>query len=208
MAPSTAKSDDPVKFVGEAIEQHHDRMLKFYKSTWKRVKSFLKPLQKFLKNFIAGTKDMIATVGKEAINRITSAIRAILKVLEPIDKALQDMILLGKRILATIRKEIDKTKLIRVLKTVVRKYVEIFKKVVSFIENLWDDLGILDVALAVLNKFRLVLSMVFNWFDEVTGILTAIKKVKAQLKRAIKTLLKERKKAIRLVKDVAKLKVP
>ena len=208
MAPSTAKSDDPVKFVGEAIEQHHERMLKFYKSTWKRVKSFLKPLQKFLKNFIAGTKDMIATVGKEVINRITSAIRAILKVLEPIGKALKDMILLGKRILATIRREIDKTKLIRVLKTVVRKYVEIFKKVVGFIENLWNDLGILDIALAALNKFRLVLSMVFSWFDEVTGILTAIKKVQTHLKRAIKTLLKERKKAIRLVKDVAKLKVP
>mgnify|MGYP000535881904 CR=1 FL=1 len=208
MAPSTAKSDDPVKFVGEAIEQHHERMLKFFKSTWKRVKSFLKPLQKFLKNFIAGTKDMIATVGKEAINRITSAIRAILKVLEPIGKALQEMILLGKRILATIRKEIDKTKLIRVLKTVVRKYVEIFKKVVGFIEDLWNDLGILDVALAGLNKFRLVLSMVFSWFDEVTGILTAIKRVRAQLKRIIKTFLAERKKAIRLVKNVAKLKVP
>lgn len=208
MAPSSAASDDPVKFVEEAIEQHQERMLKFYKSVWKRVKSILTPLQKFLKKFISGTKEMVEVLGKEVINRITATIRAILKVLEPIEKALKDIILLGKRILATIRKEIDKTKVIRFLKTVVRKYIETMKKIVTLVVDLWRDIGILDVAMSVLNKFRLILSMVFGWFDEVTGILTAIKKVRAQLKRIIKTLLAERKKAIKLVKDVAKLKVP
>ena len=208
MAPSNAASDDPVKFVEEAIEQHQKRVLNFYKSVWKRVKSILTPLQRFLKNILSAAKDLAQTVGKKVINHITSTIRAIINFLKPIEKALIGILQLGKRILATIRKKVDKSEVIRILKTVVRKYVETFKKVVGLITDLWNELGILDVAMAVFNRFRLILSMAFGWFEEVTGILTAIKKVRTHLQRVIKALLKELKDAIRLVKDVAKLKVP
>jgi hypothetical protein len=208
MAPSSAASNDPVKFVDDAIEQHQKRLLNFYKSVWKRVKFILTPLQRFLKNILSAAKDLLETLGKKVINHLTSTIRAILSFLQPIEKTLNDILQLGKRILATIRKKVDKSEVIRILKTVVRKYVETFKKIIGLITDLWTELGILDVAMAVFNKFRLILSMVFGWFDEVTGILTAIKKVRTHLQRVIKALLKERKDAIRLVKDVAKLKVP
>ncbi|KAE9626452.1 hypothetical protein [Parasedimentitalea maritima] len=202
-----APSNDPVKFVEEAIVEHQKRVLNFYKSVWKRVKSYLTPLQKFLKNVLSAAKDLAQTVGKKVISQLTDTIRAILNFLSPIEKLLKDIIQLGKRILATIRKKVDKNEVIRFLKTVVRKYIETFKKIVGLITDLWRELGILDAALAVFNKFRLVLSMAFGWFDQVTGVLTAIGKVRKQLQKAIKSLLKERKEALRLVKDVAKLKL-
>ena len=202
-----APSNDPVKFVEEAIVEHQKRVLNFYKSVWKRVKSYLTPLQKFLKNVLSAAKDLAQTVGKKVISQLTDTIRAILNFLSPIEKLLKDIIQLGKRILATIRKKVDKNEVIRFLKTVVRKYIETFKKIVELITDLWKELGILDAALAVFNKFRLVLSMAFGWFDQVTGVLTAIGKVRKQLQKAIKSLLKERKEALRLVKDVAKLKL-
>ncbi|MVO18355.1 hypothetical protein [Parasedimentitalea huanghaiensis] len=203
-----APSNDPVKFVEEAIVEHQKRVLNFYKSVWKRVKSYLTPLQKFLKNVLSAAKDLAQTVGKKVISQLTDTIRAILNFLSPIEKLLKDIIQLGKRILATIRKKADKNEVIRFLKTVVRKYVETFTKIVGLITDLWKELGILDAVLAVFNKFRLVLSMAFGWFDQVTGVLTAIGKVRKQLQKAMKSLLKERKEALRLVKDVAKLKVP
>lgn len=202
-----APSNDPIKFVEEAIVEHQKRVLNFYKSVWKRVKSYLTPLQKFLKNVLSAAKDLAQTVGKKVISQLTDTIRAILNFLSPIEKLLKDIIQLGKRILATIRKKVDKNEVIRFLKTVVRKYVETFTKIVGLITDLWKELGILDAALAVFNKFRLVLSMAFGWFDQVTGVLTAIGKVRKQLQKAIKSLLKERKEALRLVKDVAKLKL-
>ncbi|TLP62814.1 hypothetical protein FEE96_13865 [Parasedimentitalea maritima] len=202
-----APSNDPVKFVEEAIVEHQKRVLNFYKSVWKRVKSYLTPLQKFLKNVLSAAKDLAQTVGKKVISQLTDTIRAILNFLSPIEKLLKDIIQLGKRILATIRKKVDKNEVIRFLKTVVRKYIETFTKIVGLITDLWKELGILDAALAVFNKFRLVLSMAFGWFDQVTGVLTAIGKVRKQLQKAIKSLLKERKEALRLVKDVAKLKL-
>lgn len=204
-----APSKDPVKFVEEAIVDHQKRVTKFHKSVWKQVKSFLTPLQKFLKNILSAAKDLAETVGKKVINHITSTIRAILKFLEPIEKALKNFVLLGKRILATIRKEIDKSKVIRFLKTVVRKYVETMRKIVGLIVDLWKEIGILDAAMAVFKKFSTVLKFLFNWIDElVSGILNAVSKVKTLLTRAMKELMKQEKEAIRMLKDVAKLKVP
>ena len=204
-----APPNDPVKFVEDAIVQHQERVLKFYKTIWKRVKSLLTPLQKFLKDLRSAAKDLVQTVGKKVINHLTSTIRSILNFLAPIEKMLKDIVQLGKRILATIRKETDKIKVIRFLKTVVRKYVETFKKIVGLISDLWKEIGILDAAVAVLDTFSTILSFMFNWISAlIKGLFTTVSKVKTILNKGVKGFVKEQKDAIRLVKDVGKLKVP
>jgi phage-related protein len=189
-----------------SIEQQQKRLLYYQKTVWKRVKSMLTPLQNFLKNIISEAKKLIDTVGKKVINHITSTIQAILKLFEPIEKALKYLIQTGKSILNTIRKQVNKSEAIPFLKKVIRKYVETFRKVVDWVIELWSELGILDAALAVLNKFRMMLRLVFQWFDDVTGILSAVKNFRTLLRGTIKTLKEERNDTLRLGKDVAKLK--
>lgn len=204
-----AASEDPVKFVEDAIVQHQERVLKFYKSIWKRVKSFLTPLQKFLKDLLSSAKDLIKTVGTKVLNHLTSTIRSILDYLAPIEKALKYIIQLGKRILATIRKEVDKSKVIRFLKTVVRKYVETLKSIAGLVFDLWKEIGVLDAAVAVLDTFSTVLSFLFNWISAlIKGIVNTVTKSRALLKQGVKAFVKEQKDAVRLLKDVGKLKVP
>lgn len=204
-----APSKDPIKLVEDAVVRHQERVLKFYKTIWKQVKSLLTPLQKFLKDLLSAAKDLIKTVGKKVINHLTSTIRRIINFLAPIEKLLKDVIQLGKRILATIRKETDKIKVIRFLKTVVRKYVEFIKKVASLVFDLWKEIGILDAAVAVFDTFSTVLSFIFNWISAlIKGLLSTVKKIRTILNKAVKWLIKEQKDAIRLVKDVGKLKVP
>ena len=52
------------------------------------------------------------------------------------------------------------------------------------------------------HAFASVLQLIFRWIRDVTGILSAVKKAKALLKKVVKTLRLEVKQAIRLLKDV------
>ncbi|WP_027258245.1 MULTISPECIES: hypothetical protein [Leisingera] len=203
-----APSNDPVEFVEKGVSKLHARMLYYLKTVWKRIRALLTPLSKFLKNLISGAKSLAKTVGKTAVKQVTSAAQFILKLIDRVEQVLKSLVKLGKRILDTIRKNADRTRVIRILKTVIRKYVEMIRQVWSWIREIWDELGVLDTALSVISRFASVLQLVFRWIRDLTGILGAVKKVKSLLKKVLKTLRLEVKEAIRLLKDVAKLPVP
>jgi phage-related protein len=204
-----AETKDPVKYVQEAIVKHQERVLRFYKTLWKRIKSLLKPLKDFLKDLLSATRKIAKTVGKSVVSKITSAIRAILDLLTRLEKALKSVILLGKRILATLRKATDQIKAIRFLKTVVRKYVEFIKQIWAMIADLAKQISILDAAIAILDTFSTVLRFVFNWITAlIKGITMMSRNIGRHLKQGLKAFVKERKEAIQLGRYVAKMPVP
>ncbi len=204
-----AETKDPVDYVQEAIVKHQERVLKFYKTLWKRIKSLLKPLKDFLKDLLSATKEIAKTVGKRVISMITTSLRAILDMLTRLEKVLKSVILLGKRILATLRKATDQVKAIRFLKTVARKYVEFIKQIWAMIADLAKQIGLLDGAIAVLDTFSTVLSFVFNWISAlIKGITLMSRNIGRHLKQGIKAFVKERKEAIQLGRYVAKMPVP
>lgn len=204
-----AEAEDPIRIVEEAIVAHQERVLKFYKTLWKRIKSALAPLRNFLKDLLSAAKQLIKTVGKAVINQLTSAIRAILDLLTRLEKTLKSAILLGKRILATLRKATDQVKAIRFLKTVVRKYVEFIKQVWTMIADLAKQIGVLDAAAKVLDRFATVLSFLFNWISAlIKGVSLMTRNTGRHLKQGLKAFVKERKEAIKLGRDIAKMPVP
>ncbi|OBY26264.1 hypothetical protein [Leisingera sp. JC1] len=203
-----APSNDPVEFVEKAVDKLHARMFYYLKTVWKRIRALLTPLSKFLKNVISGAKSLAKTVGKAAVKQVTSAAQFILKLIDRVELTLKNLVKLGKRILDTIRKNKDRSRVIRILKTVIRKYVEMIRQVWGWVQEIWDELGVLDTALSIISRFASVLQLIFRWIRDVTGILDAVKKAKALLKKVVKTLRLEVKQAIRLLKDVAKLPVP
>ncbi|MEP4036326.1 hypothetical protein [Pseudophaeobacter sp.] len=204
-----AETKDPVDYVQEAIVKHQERVLRFYKTLWKRIKSLLKPLKDFLKDLLSATKEIAKTVGKRVISKITTSLRAILDLLTRLEKVLKSVILLGKRILATLRKATDQVKAIRFLKTVVRKYVAFIKQIWAMIADLAKQIGLLNGAIAILDTFSTVLSFVFNWISAlIKGITMMSRNIGRHLKQGLKTFVKERKEAIQLGRYVAKMPVP
>ncbi|KIC31124.1 hypothetical protein [Leisingera sp. ANG-M6] len=203
-----APSNDPVEFVEKGIDRLHTRVLFYLKKVWKRVRSLLMPLRKFMKKMLSAAKSIAKTAGKKAVAQVTSAGQTVLNLLDRVEQMLKTMIKLGQRILDTIRKNTDRSRLVRVLKTVVRKYVEMFRQVWGWVQEIWEQIGVLDTALSILNRFASVLQIVFGWIKELTTILGGVKKVKGMLKKVVKTLRLEMKDAIRLLKDTAKLPVP
>jgi len=204
-----AEAKDPIKTVEEAVVAHQERVLKFYKTLWKRIKSVLAPLKKFIKDLLSAAKEIAKTVGKSLINQLTSSMRAILDLLTRLEKVLKSVILLGKRILATLRKAADQVKAIRFLKTVVCKYVEFIKQIWAMIADLVKQIGLLDRAIALLDTFGTVLSFVFNWISAlIKGLSMMSRNIWRHLKQGIKAFVKERKEAIQLGRYVAKMPVP
>ncbi|KIC12151.1 hypothetical protein RA19_02570 [Leisingera sp. ANG-M1] len=203
-----APSNDPVEFVEKGVSKLHARVIFYLKKVWKRVRSLLMPLRKFMKKMLSAAKSIAKTAGKKAVSQVTSAGQTVLNLLDRVEQMLKSMIKLGQRILDTIRKNTDRSRLVRVLKTVVRKYVEMFRQVWGWVQEIWEQIGVLDTALSILNRFASVLQIVFGWIKELTTILGGVKKVKGMLKKVVKTLRLEIKEAIRLLKDVAKLPVP
>ena len=204
-----AEAKDPVKTVEEAVVAHQERVLKFYKTLWKRIKSALAPLKKFIKDLLSAAKEIAKTVGRSLITQLTSSMRAILDLLTRLEKMLKSVILLGKRILATLRKATDQVKAIRFLKTVVRKYVAFITQIWAMIADLAKQIGLLDRAIAVLNTFGTVLSFLFNWISAlIKGITMMSRNIWRHLKQGIKAFVKERKEVIQLGRFVAKMPVP
>ena len=204
-----AEAKDPVKTVEEAVVAHQERVLKFYKTLWKRIKSALAPLKKFIKDLLSAAKEIAKTVGKSLITQLTSSMGAILDLLTRLEKVLKSVILLGKRILATLRKATDQVKAIRFLKTVVRKYVAFITQIWAMIADLAKQIGLLDRAIAVLDTFGTVLSFLFNWISAlIKGITMMSRNIWRHLKQGIKAFVKERKEAILLGRFVAKMPVP
>mgnify|MGYP000456585665 FL=1 len=204
-----AEAKDPVKTVEEAVVAHQERVLKFYKTLWKRIKSALAPLKKFIKDLLSAAREIAKTVGKSLITQLTSSMRAILDLLTRLEKMLKSVILLGKRILATLRKATDQVKAVRFLKTVVRKYVAFITQIWAMIADLAKQIGLLDRAIAVLDTFGTVLSFVFNWISAlIKGITMMSRNIWRHLKQGIKAFVKERKEVIQLGRYVAKMPVP
>jgi len=207
MAPSGDKND-PVKAVERGVERLHKRITFYLKTLWKRVRTLLKPLRTFLKKVMKVVKKIAATVGKRVIEGLVRAATRLLDLFDRVEKLLSTMFLLGKRILNTIKKEADKTKLVRTLKTVVRKYVDAMRKVFAWVNEIWRELDLLNRALMVLDGFRSILQIVFRWIAEVSVVLTTLKTAQRLLKQVWKPLKKEIKDALRLGKDMAKIPVP
>ncbi|EBA18673.1 hypothetical protein RSK20926_13159 [Roseobacter sp. SK209-2-6] len=207
MAPSGDKND-PVKRVAKDVETLHKRITYYLKTVWKRVRGLLAPLRNFLKKILKVVKKIVATVGKKAVDTLVKAATKLLDLFDRVEALLKTMFLLGKRILNTIKKEADKTKLVRTLKTVIRKYVQAMRKVFGWVNEIWRELDILNRALMILDTFRGVLQIIFRWIAEVAVVLNTLKRAKQLLKSVWKALKKEIKDAIKLGKEVAKMPVP
>lgn len=207
MAPSN-QANDPTEFVERGITRLHQRITYYFKTIWKRVKGLLAPLRNFLKKLIKVVKQIAVTVGKKVVDMLTRAANLVLSLFDRIEALLKKLFLLGKRVLTTLKKETDKTRLVRVLKTVMRKYIAAFRQVATWVNELWDQLDILNRALALLDSFRMVLQLAFRWIAEVTAVLSALRRIRQLLRGVWKALKKEVKEAIKLGRDVAKMPVP
>lgn len=205
---SSNQANDPTEFVERGITRLHQRIIYYLKTIWKRVRGLLAPLRNFLKKLIKVIKQIAVTVGKKVVDMLTRAANLVLDLFDRIEALLKKLFLLGKRVLTTLKKETDKTKLVRVLKTVVRKYIAAFRQVASWVTELWDQLDILNRALALLDGFRMVLQLAFRWIAEVTAVLSALRRIRQLLRGVWKALKKEVKEAIKLGRDVAKMPVP
>ena len=162
----------------------------------------------FLRNIQAAAKSLAQTVGKAAAQAATGALQQILSLIDQIELTMKAMLKMGKRVLATIRKTADKNRVVRILKTVIRRYIQMFRQIWSWICDFHDQLDLLGNTMAVIRKMRQVLQLAFSWIDDVTQVVSALKRTRTLLKKTIKAMRIEVKDAIKLAREVKKMPVP
>lgn len=207
MAPPKA-SNSPVAFVADRISQILKRLLHFQKSVWQRILGWLNTLRTLIKNLAKQIKQLIQIVGKKAVDMLLRVLQRLQALINPITKLLAKLIQTAKRVLTIIRKKTDMTEVIRILKTVIRGFVTDLRQLFARVTSFLSEIDILGKALALFDRFRSVLRMAFRWIDDLTRLAGTVQKIRLMLRSTLKILKKEVTEAIRMGKDMARLKVP
>lgn len=205
-----APTNDPMTLVENQLTTLHRQVEFYYKKLWKRISASVAPLRSFLKNVISAAKKMAQTVGKAAVDSLITTGRFVLNLIDNLATGLRQLWTIGKHILTGFKRklEADRAKLIRVLKTKLRGYVALFRKVFAWVTQLWDQIAPLDRALAIVARVSGVLRLVFGWIADVTQVVTVLNTVKQLLRKIWKPIKREVKTAIALGKDIARMPVP
>ncbi|MDF3415349.1 hypothetical protein HKX54_12840 [Sulfitobacter sp. M57] len=203
-----AEADDPTRKYMEATEKFQERLHKLWKVVFKKVSSHLRSMVSFIRQVVTVAKELAATVGKSVVDKVVRAGQTVEAMITAIPILLKATLLLGKRIIAVIKKAADPKAVIVALKKLFARYVRMLIQIFVFITNLIQELDILGTVFSVIGTFQSVLRMIFSWITEVTGAKDGTAKAQGMLKKVWKEMKKEVKEAQLLRKQVMKLKLP
>lgn len=202
-----AQENDPTQKFLEATERYQTILTRLWKVVFKKVASIMRALTSFLTKFIAQAKDLVTTIGKKAVNTLIGTGQRLIDLIQGTPNRLKAAIRFGKKIVALIKKAVDPNKIINTLKKLFRRYVQMIQDIANFVSELISNLDIIGTALGVVNTFKRVLQMMFAWIADVTRANDAALKAKRMLKKVQKDMKREVKEAIKLRREVMKLKV-
>ncbi|MGC1505960.1 MAG: hypothetical protein WA782_17700 [Sulfitobacter sp.] len=202
-----AEDNDPTKKFLDATEKYQERLLNLWKVVFKKVSAHLKSMVSFVRKVVNVGKELAATVGKSVVDKVVGAGQMVEEMITTIPNLLKVALLLGKRIIAKIKKAVDPNEVIAPLKKLFTRYVRLIKEIFAFVTNLIQQLDILGAVFGVISTFQSVLRLIFSWIADVTGAKDGALKAKKMLKKVWKEMKKEVKEAELLRKQVMKLKV-
>ncbi|GAA6175675.1 hypothetical protein [Sulfitobacter pacificus] len=203
-----ADDEDPTKKFLDATEKFQERLHKLWKVVFKKVSSHLKSMVSFIRQVVNVAKELAATVGKSVVDKVLRAGQVVEATITALPILLKTTLLLGKRIIAVIKKALDPKAVIVALKKLFARYVRMLIQIFVYITNLIQELDILGTVFSIIGTFQSVLRMIFSWITEVTGAKAGTAKAQGLLKKVWKEMKKEVKEAQLLRKEVMKLKVP
>lgn len=201
-----ATSNDPTAPVLRAVEAYQSRLFELWKVTFKKVNAKFNAARSFFDNVINRGEEIASKVGKAVVDRLAQLGQGVFAVIDTVPGACKSALRLGNKIIALIRKAADPNRIIGTLKKLFHRYVKMLRDIYAGVVDFLSALDPLATALAVVNTFRNVLRLVVSWVGEVSGANSAVKKARSLVKRAVKAMKLEIKEAIRLRKQVLKLK--
>lgn len=192
--------------VVSTLSSWQARLFELWKVTFKSIAAKLKPALKFIARLIKDAAKIAVAVGRSSVERVINAGDNILSALSRIPVLLRAAIRLGKTLLSLIRKSTDPKRLVSTLKRLATRYVNMVREISSHISELVRHLNVLADALAVINKLRIVLKVLFSWTAEVTSIAETIKKVARRLSKMGKAVTREAKQVGNIIKLIIQLR--
>lgn len=201
-----AEDNDPTKKFLDATEKYQERLHKLWKVVFKKVSAHLKNMVSFTRLVANVAKEIAAIIGKSVVDRVINAAQTVEGLITNIPVLLRTALLLGRRIIAKIKKAADPNEVIPTLKKLFTRYVRMIKQVFAFITNLIQQLDILGTVFGVIGTFQSVLRALFSWITDVTGAKDGAVKAQRMLRKVWKEMKREVKEAELLRKQVMKLK--
>lgn len=200
------QANDPTAPVLRAVETYQQRLFHLWKVVFKQINAKFSTATKFFDNLVTKGHEIASKVGQAVVDRILGLKDRVFGALEAVPNIVKSALRLGNKIISLIRKAVDPNRIIGTLKRLFMRYVKMLREVFGWVSDFFSALNPLGAALAIVNTFRNVLRLVVSWIGEVSGANSAVKKAKSLLKRVVKAMKVEIKEAVRLRKDVLKLK--
>ena len=201
-----AQANDPLKPVLDAVWRYQKRIQELIGSVFNKLRSSMGKAIAFMDNVVKYAKEIAKKVGKGVVNTIVSMRNRIFAAVNAVPGLAKSALKLGYRIIATIQKAADPNKVIKVVKKLFQTYVRMIRQLADYVSDMVAALDPVGKALKVIATFRLVLQMVFKWIADVSGAATAVAKTRSLVRKAAKLLRAEVKDAVRVVKEVQRLK--
>ncbi len=201
-----AAANDPTAPVLRAVERYQARLFEIWKSIFKRISSKFSAARGFFDNMVTKGHEIASKVGQAVVSRIVAFRETIFGTLDYVPAAVKSALRLGNKIIALIRKATDPNRIIGTLKRLFMRYVKMLREIFAQIQSMMQALSPLSAALAIVNTFKNVLRLMVSWVTQVSQANSAVKKAKSLLKKVVKAMKVEIKEAIRLRKQVLKLK--
>ena len=199
--------ENPLKPVSDMVDKLAKVLDDLIKGVIGKISSILKPLFDLLDQVKSAGSRIAETVGKKVIDRLLGMADTLTDFLPDFEAEAKAAAKAAKKILDTVKKAAAApAKVFAVVKKLVARFAAMFRKIVSMIAQILKYLNPIGAALAVINSFKAVLRLVFNWIAQVSGALSAVKKVQDMVKKIARTRANELKTVTKLVKETAKLK--
>ena len=200
-----AAAKDPFRPVLEAVTRYQETLGHLLKKVFRKIASTVAPLRRFVDPLAARAKEIGSTVGKAVVDRVLAAARAVLGAVDAVPEALRVAVRLGKKILALVGSAADPARVAGTVKRLFTRYVRLFRDILAAVGDLLGQLSPLETALGVIASLRHVLGTAFAWIADVTGAASAVKKIKAMVRKAVKAIRRKVKEAVALRRTVQKL---
>lgn len=201
-----AEPNDPTKQIAEKVTIFDARLKELLKVVFKKLQPLMSTYGKFLAQMRSYAKELAAKVGKSVVDTILNAGEDLIATFEFLKRELKAGIKFAAKILATIKKATDPTAILKKLKGMVQKFVRVYKTLAERIIKFVLAIDPIGNALLVVEKLKMMLQLIFNWISSVTGAASAVRKAQRLLKKMVKVLKEDIKHAVRLGKEVTKLK--
>src|SRR6056297_1572475 len=162
-----ATTNDPTAPVLRAVEMYQSRLFELWKTVFKKINAKFSAASKFFDNMVAKGGEIASKVGQAVVDKIVGFRDRVFGALESVPQIVKSALRLGNKIIATIRKAADPTKILGVLKRLFVRYVKMLKDIYAWVQDMFEALDPLGAALAVVNSFRNVLRLLVSWVTDV-----------------------------------------